>query len=37
MWMSVTNARKEDTVDRSKNRGVEYMATGKTKSNVKNP
>ena len=25
MWMSVTNARKEDTVDRSENKGVEYV------------
>ena len=37
MWMSVTNASKEDTVDRSENKDVEYMATGKTKSKVKNP
>jgi hypothetical protein len=37
MWASVTNARKEDTVDRSENKDVECMATGKIKSKVKNP
>jgi hypothetical protein len=37
MWMSVTNARKENAVDRSENKDVEYMAIGKTKSKVKNP
>jgi len=35
--MGVTNARKEDIVGRSENKDVEYMATGKTKSKLKNP
>ena len=37
MWMSVTNARKEDAVDMSENNDVGYMATGKTKRKEKNP
>jgi hypothetical protein len=37
MWISVTNARKEDTVDRAENKDVEYMATRETKGKVKNP